>query len=834
MNKLIAALILIFTTSVMSQSVITLDANNLPAIKSENVIWQFKSGQSAFACVIKTNDLKSAGLKYNVLDSDAEIKKYFYLESIHTVADYFELNSFEKINVIWREKNRAIISSRTLRIPWQIQQNYRVKRIDFLYNPPIENKSVSAVLSDNLPENPLQEIVVKVNPDSMYLTEQQLSGETAVIINGQLDSIMTRYSYSPQIFTAQNYIAQRLENYGYPVDIQPFGELNVFYDICFSPTSTDSGWAVTDDKIYLTTDGGQTWQIQYRGTTGSAIWSVYALDSQHIYAVGDYGLILTTTDGGQTWQKRNSPVYTFLFGVYFIDEMTGWICGDTGYILKTTNGGATWLTKSTPATDRLYEITFVNSSTGYAVGRNGRILKSTNGGDNWSSLSSGTSERLYDVHFSSETTGFVVGWGHTILKTGNSGSTWNQYSGTGTSNLYSVDFISPSQGFIAGWGGTFLKTNDAGNNWATGGNISNADVYGLEIVDLNNIWVSGNGVVAKSADLGVNWQNMASELPEGSINNVIATKTGTQIPNQEYIICAHYDATSNNPSVRAPGADDNATGTTTVIEAARIFRDYNFKYTVKFVLFSGEEQGLYGSAHYAANASANGDQILGVLNLDMTGYDSDNNGIIEIHAGNLAGSQSIANTMQSAITEFGLPLSPQYITSGATGASDHASFWDYGYPALLLIEDFQDFTPYYHTTNDLLSTLNFDYFCDNARLAIGTLATLAELDTSTTTNIEPEMLPGTFQISKLYPNPFNSILNMEIYLPQAQQISISVYNLLGQKIAEVIPGKYFTSRQHNIQWNMVNSGQQNLASGVYIMEIRSAVASDFRKFVYLK
>ena len=97
--------------------------------------------------------------------------------------------------------------------------------------------------------------------------------------------------------------------------------------------------------------------------------------------------------------------------------------------------------------------------------------------------------------------------------------------------------------------------------------------------------------------------------------NVYGVQLGTLYPNKKYIICAHYDDMPSG-SV-APGADDNASGTAAVLEAARIFTQYDAKYTIIYALWDEEEQGLVGSSYYAQQAYNSGDSIMGVINLDM-------------------------------------------------------------------------------------------------------------------------------------------------------------------------------------------------------------------------
>ena len=81
----------------------------------------------------------------------------------------------------------------------------------------------------------------------------------------------------------------------------------------------------------------------------------------------------------------------------------------------------------------------------------------------------------------------------------------------------------------------------------------------------------------------------------GYAPNAVGVKVGTVNPRRQYIICGHIDNTSDYEPDRCPGSDDNASGTTAALEAARVFADYQFDYTVKFIGFTGEEQGLFGS-----------------------------------------------------------------------------------------------------------------------------------------------------------------------------------------------------------------------------------------------
>jgi len=210
----------------------------------------------------------------------------------------------------------------------------------------------------------------------------------------------------------------------------------------------------------------------------------------------------------------------------------------------------------------------------------------------------------------------------------------------------------------------------------------------------------------------------------GTGRNVYGVQLGTQYPNKKYIICAHYD---DMPSgTYAPGADDNASGTAAVIEAARIFTQYNSKYTIIYALWDEEEQGLVGSAYYALQAYNAGDSIMGVINLDMISYDSNSDGQAEIHTRPIANSISLKDNMLTLNTLYSVGLTLSTINPGATW-SDHASFWNRNYGAICLIELDGDFNAYYHTVNDKIQYFNMPYFLKMSKAALGTVATLAEL-----------------------------------------------------------------------------------------------------------
>lgn len=202
-------------------------------------------------------------------------------------------------------------------------------------------------------------------------------------------------------------------------------------------------------------------------------------------------------------------------------------------------------------------------------------------------------------------------------------------------------------------------------------------------------------------------------------DNVEATLNGTDETSDEiYIICAHYDTVSSSP-----GADDDTSGTAAVLVAASIMSQFQFNHTIKFVAFSGEEQGMLGSEKYAQEAAAQGWNIVGVLNCDMISYamtsnDGNNLVVFENTASEWLYTYTVGiNTVYSEYIQLTLHH------GGSTWGSDHWYFWQYGYDALFYFEYTE--TPYYHTSQDTIQHINASYAVKNMRLIFATLAELA-------------------------------------------------------------------------------------------------------------
>lgn len=206
------------------------------------------------------------------------------------------------------------------------------------------------------------------------------------------------------------------------------------------------------------------------------------------------------------------------------------------------------------------------------------------------------------------------------------------------------------------------------------------------------------------------WQAPFS-MGNGNSNNLIAEIKGSNESRYgQVLVVGHLDSTSRAPKTDAPGADDNGSGAAGVIALARLLKVSGMQpaATIKFVLFMGEEQGLYGSKAYVKALSAEEKaQIKAVFNLDMIAFDavSPLSVMIETSTFNkpmvdklqqLA--QSYANfTIQTSFNPYG---------------SDHAPFLNQKIPAVLTIQSEFESNPNYHQVTDRMDIVNED-LCKN-------------------------------------------------------------------------------------------------------------------------
>jgi len=255
--------------------------------------------------------------------------------------------------------------------------------------------------------------------------------------------------------------------------------------------------------------------------------------------------------------------------------------------------------------------------------------------------------------------------------------------------------------------------------------------YGHRLWDSENAFAASDWIAGRMRAMGLEveqqpfyantWLGSGQAAP-----NVIGIQRGTLYPDT-YVVCgSHFDSFSWSAysGGQAPGADDNATGVASVLESARIMTQYEFEYSIVYCAFGCEEMGLYGSEAYASRCQEQGMDIIGYFNNDMNGY--------------LYGDQIHIDCIYPNSVE---PIGTYYMNIGSVyypelpirhvnfneGDSDHTSFNNHGYMGIYPFEDYQNYSPYIHTVNDLIgnSVNSFEMSQQYCQMNIACLAEIA-------------------------------------------------------------------------------------------------------------
>ena len=296
--------------------------------------------------------------------------------------------------------------------------------------------------------------------------------------------------------------------------------------------------------------------------------------------------------------------------------------------------------------------------------------------------------------------------------------------------------------------------------------------------------------------------------------NVVCQLTGYERPDEIYIVGGHHDAivpSSSNPFVIAPGADDNASGTAAAIEIARIMKQYNYypEATIKFITFAAEELGLHGSWHYANKAKSENKSIKMMLNNDMISYctlPQEQWKIRFVKYPNSLWVTNLAHYITQNYTILNAVETTQY-----SQQSDSYPFYFNGFHTIFFIED--QFTPFYHTINDLVSTTNKEYAAEVVKISLGML--IHENGPGLHTGIEQPPLKSLSALYQNFPNPFPDKTSIKYSVSEPTWISLKVYDASGREVAVLHDGMQ-EAGSHWVTFNALT-----LPQGIFYCQLRT-------------
>ena len=259
-----------------------------------------------------------------------------------------------------------------------------------------------------------------------------------------------------------------------------------------------------------------------------------------------------------------------------------------------------------------------------------------------------------------------------------------------------------------------------------------------------NLQAAGHYIVETLRGLGYSVEFQPYLVEGKEVRNLIATHPARRLSEETIIVGAHYDSI-----VGSPGADDNASGVSGLLELARLFsRGPNSK-TLKFIAFTNEEPPYFqtremGSRVYARWAKEQGEKIVAMICLEMIGYYRDRRGSQQYPPGlgffysdtgnfiSIVGHlryRGLLRKIKVAFQEHStLPVESIAGLSLIPGVdfSDHASFWREGFPAVMITDTAFYRNPHYHSVSDTLETLDYQRMAEVVKGLYHVLIALAQ------------------------------------------------------------------------------------------------------------
>lgn len=369
---------------------------------------------------------------------------------------------------------------------------------------------------------------------------------------------------------------------------------------------------------------------------------------------------------------------------------------------------------------------------------------------------------------------------------------------------------------------TFIQTYQNRANLITQTNIN------TYLTEFASYGIKKTGTVANSNALAwlknkyTSFGYLASQIVEDpwtgggfTSKNLVVTKTGTLYPTKFVIVCGHFD------TIAGPGVNDNGSGVAIILEIARILKDVPTDYSIRFINFSGEEQGLYGSQHYVqnvVNATTPKMDIKLVFNIDEVGgvaglvnntifCDRDQSSPSSNNAASAQITQELANCVglySSLATEF----DPAY-------ASDYVPFQQNGEIITGFYE--HNISTFPHTANDTYANMDPVYVFNVGKAALGAVQHFAVASTTAlaVADCPPEKMLESLKIS---PNPASDILQIEMINLNSKEFTFTITDISGRTLIKSKNEKHInvSALENGIYLGTMNVDDQKVTRKILI------------------
>jgi photosystem II stability/assembly factor-like uncharacterized protein len=636
-----------------------------------------------------------------------------------------------------------------------------------------------------------------------------------------------------------------------PYPTAPYWDLN-FIDTSFGYICSSSG------IVLKTTNGGVNWIIQQAGDTRS-LWTICAIDTLKASGGGFAGKLVYTTDGGSNWLNATGASVN-ANKIKFINNYNGFLASDGG-LYKSINGGVSWsrinelnVGSSVP---QVTNISFPTVTKGLVSGGKMLLAKSTNEGENWRRTI--VNADFLNVYFKDEQDG-LMNSSNLIYTTNDGGYILDTLLTFPYNEIYSMDAMAFSDiytGFIGTTSLRIYKTSNTGLSWSRTNIIGLTDTIGtiskIFFLNTNVGWaVSTDGKIFKTTNGGDNWFIQLDAGISAIFNSIFFIDS-----------LIGWTAVGNRRPYRTTDGGNNW------IEQVN-----SNLYSIEDIYFSNYSIGFCTKSNDVYK-TIDGGNTWSLDSLDtglgqstFTSYDSMNIFI--------TGSKVFRTTNRGENwVEFPELEGPDwrlklFLTRVNTGYLSGEMGWivkyfDESVPVELInFEGWVNENEIYLQWTTATETNNKGFYLQRKKLneqewinlnfiegkgnsteinyysyrdiltASGVYCyRLKQTDFNGNFNYSKEIeiyfsVPLEFELFENYPNPFNPVTTIKYDLPNASDVSLIIYDILGRKVKELVNTKQQAGR-YEVQFNALN-----IANGVYIYHLIADKFISSKKMILLK
>ena len=632
-------------------------------------------------------------------------------------------------------------------------------------------------------------------------------------------------------------------------------------------TSVNSVWVAgrnwgsgSEARIIATTDGGENWQPQETGITGSSIISVSFRNEMNGLGVGNKGKIIVTRDGGNSWDIQPADSNDFYLDAQLLPSGAGYICGMNGMIKKKIVRKSLKITAPEKDIQKLFypgdnlEISWTSEGI-----EDMKLEYSINFGKNWQTIDenipavnnidgSGTSHGSYTWQVPYKPTSFLklrISSGdleevipadekfpNIAYVIASQNTKWEKTKLPTDAALNSVFFIDEQNGWICGSEGTILNTTDAGNNWTEQATPVNEDLNEIIFEDELNGVCFGTETILVTDDGGANWHLIRDLIDDDVVmidfvdkdngwmvkpfnNNLILYKTENGGQNWNNIFSFNMEQL-NSGDINFVNAQFGWSWWFEGLDTIYLNRTSDAGFMWNSVELPGFNKYLEINMY-----SEDFGVVLG--REEETGpktlYVTENKGV--------NWERVVSDIMPKYVFEDSLLFSTQLmrLSREVNGVSEQNNY------RLIQISDnaCMDWSLNYFAPADSSNKINNFFTYDGnilwAAADNGFLYKAGEI----VTKIENEThLVEDYRLYQNYPNPFNPATTIKFNLPEKENVMLEVYNLLGERLSVLI-NEEFNAGEHSVKFD-----GSNLSSGIYLYRITTEKFEETKKFVLMK